>query len=1048
MHPIRTATFVLAAGAVAWILLAQSPRAQQNLLWQYRNLGKAFYENPTTQKQAVEQFRKALALAPDSARERINYGLALLRAGDAPAGIAELRKVQQTDPKIPHTWFNLGIQLKKQGDLEAALPQFEGMTRLAPDEPVTHYQIGSILKARGDSAAAIKEFETARRLNPLLAAPHFQLYGLYRQSNRADEAAAELRTFQDLKKQQEGAAVPEDMEWSFYAEIYDPTDAGPEPPLPAPVYRSERIASGLGGVTMIALDGAHPSLLTWSADKVALFRGGRTPVPDSGLESLRNVISITPGDFDNDGLPDLVVITTDGATLYRNVNGKFRKHGDPIAGRFRQALWLDYDHDYDLDLFLLGDDSKLMRNNGAAGFSDETKRFPFVPGHALSATRFDLEPDTPGFDLVVSYQDRPGVLYRDRLAGTFEAVPIPSLPAGATNVHAIDFNHDGRTDLIASGRMLLNRPSGFEAANTTEVFASADFAGTGRLTRARLADGALYLDHDTNPGYGNWIEVALTGVKNLKTAIGAKVEVKAGTSYEKQTYEGVPLVFRLGAHKSVDTIRITWPNGLIQNELNQPINKVAAIKEAPRLSGSCPMIFTWNGERFVFITDVLGVAPLGASSGDGQFFPVDHDEYVSIPGDLLKLREGSYEIRVTEELHEVSYLDQIKLVALDHPAKTEIVTNDKFKSPPFPEFRLFGGESHIYPVSARDDQGNDVRGALVAHDFTYPDAFRRNSAGVADMHHLDLDFGRAAASNHAVLVLHGWVDWADGSTFLAATQERRDLVFPYLQVKDASGNWKTVVEDMGIPSGKPKTIAVDLAGKFLSDSREVRIVTNLCVYWDEIYLFEDDAAPRNRMTAADLLSADVHFRGFSRPTIHPERKQPEQFDYQTVSATSMWNPTPGNYTRYGAVADLLREPDDHLLIMGSGDEVTLRFEGNSLPSLPAGWKRDFLLLVDGWAKDADANTAYSQTVTPLPFHAMTSYPYPASQHYPDDESHQSYLRDYHTRPALHLIRDLGSAGLPARHAPILRGILPTPTANAPKNRGMADQKVRATGAAK
>jgi hypothetical protein len=130
-------------------------------------------------------------------------------------------------------------------------------------------------------------------------------------------------------------------------------------------------------------------------------------------------------------------------------------------------------------------------------------------------------------------------------------------------------------------------------------------------------------------------------------------------------------------------------------------------------------------------------------------------------------------------------------------------------------------------------------------------------------------------------VLQGWVDWADGSTFLAATQAHRDLVFPYLQVKDAQGNWKTVIEDMGIPSGKPKTMAVDLTGKFLSASREVRIVTNLCVYWDEIYLFENNAA-RARLTEIPMTSADLHFRGFSRATIDPERKQPEAFDYQAV----------------------------------------------------------------------------------------------------------------------------------------------------------------------
>ncbi len=74
----------------------------------------------------------------------------------------------------------------------------------------------------------------------------------------------------------------------------------------------------------------------------------------------------------------------------------------------------------------------------------------------------------------------------------------------------------------------------------------------------------------------------------------------------------------------------------------------------------------------------------------------------------------------------------------------------------------------------------------------------------------------------------------------AASQETKEgLILPYLQVKDAQGKWKTVIEDMGIPAGKPKTISVDLTGKFLSASREVRIVTNLCVYWDEIFLSED-----------------------------------------------------------------------------------------------------------------------------------------------------------------------------------------------------------------
>src|ERR1035437_6755351 len=1036
MDPLRRARTVTVIAATAlcgigWMLSAPLSRADEDRLWRYRNLGKAFYENPTTQRQAVEEFRKARDLAPASARETLNYGLALLRAGDMAEGIAQLVKAQKLDPKLPHTWFNLGTAFKRQAEFERALAQFQQMARLAPNDPTTHYQLGALHKLANDLAAAAREFERTRELNPRLAAPHFQLYGLYRQSNRPKEAAAELQTFQELKKQQEGAAVPEDMEWSVYSEIYDappaPAVALPAQTAPAAVYREQRLAAGFGGAASgtvaLAVDGGvRPSLIAWGNGRATLFRNGVNAVADSGLEALRDVVSIAPGDFDNDGLPDLCVVTARAALLYRNTGGRFKLHAELARGAFRKAVWVDYDHDYDAGLLLVGDDVRLLRNKGEAGFSDESKRFPFAAGAALDAVRLDLEPDTPGFDLVVSYATRAGVLYRDNLGGAYKAQDLAELPAGAFGLAAGDVNRDGRTDLAArlpDGQRLLlvNREGKFHAEPAPKLtefpFAQGvDFEGKGRGDRAFIAtDGTLYLGRDVTPAYGNWLGIALTGVKNAKLAAGAVIEVKAATEYRKVIYDGVPVVVRLGARTLVDTGRITWPNGLIQNETRLPVNRLAAIKEAPRLSGSCPMIFTWNGERFQFITDVLGVAPLGASSGDGQYFPVDHDEYVSIPGEALQARGGEYEIRVTEELREVSYLDQIRLLALDHPATVQIVTNEKFKSPPFPEFRLFGVElrngGRVYPVSARDQRGVDVRAALAQRDRVYPDSFRRDQTGIAEMHRLDLDFGNAARANRAVLILNGWVDWADGSTFLSATQAHHDLTFPYLQVKDAAGNWRTVVEDMGIPAGKPKTIGVDLTGKFLSASREVRIVTNLCLYWDEIFLIENSAPPEARLTPVEMIAADLHFRGFSKATIHPERKQPEGFDYARVSATSMWNPTPGNYTRYGAVEKLLDAAAAGMALMGSGDEVQLRFRAAGLPELPVAWKRDFLLLVDGWAKDADANPAFSQSVLPLPFHSMSRYPYPADEHFPDDGEHTQYRREYNTRPALRLIRRLG-----------------------------------------
>jgi hypothetical protein len=108
--------------------------------------------------------------------------------------------------------------------------------------------------------------------------------------------------------------------------------------------------------------------------------------------------------------------------------------------------------------------------------------------------------------------------------------------------------------------------------------------------------------------------------------------------------------------------------------------------------------------------------------------------------------------------------------------------------------------------------------------------------------------------------------------------------------------------------------------------------------------------------------------------------------------------------RYGDVRPLIEAIDDRLLIMGSGDELRLRFPASNLASLPAGWKRDFLLLVDGWAKDGDANTAYSQSVLPLPFHAMSQYPYSERERFPDSPMQSNYT----TRPALRLLRPLAS----------------------------------------
>jgi tetratricopeptide (TPR) repeat protein len=924
------------------LLLTGATPSTEERLEQSRNLGKAFFENPTTANESVAEFKKALDLAPNSTREQLNYALALLHAGKADQAVPLLKSIQQRDPKLPHTWFNLGIWYRKGGEAELAIAQFEGMLKLTPEEPIAHYQLGALLKQQGNNAEAAAQFEEAVRLNPLLAGAHFQLFNLYRALGRAADATRELQTFQQLKKQQEGAAVPEDVDWCNYAEIYDP----PRPPAPAspqpdPVYEDNILAGTVDpkSAALIPIDSTGKGqidLLVWSSKGAALYRKGTDLAADSGLTALKDVIQIAPGDFDNDGLMDLCILTESGPLLYRNIGGRFEPFkADLPQHRFDRAVWLDYDHDYDLDLVLLGDSPALIRNQGEAGFTDRTADFPFIKGAVTDAQKLRVVPDSKAFDLAVFYANREPVIYRDQLGGHYKTEPYKGEPQTYQQIEA-------------------------------------DFSNTGKPDRVHIADnGSIHFERNQTKSTRRWMRVQLAGIKSLKLGQDAEIEIKAGQLYRKQMYEGYPLLFELADYPEADVVRITWINGLIQNETKQPTDKAYKYEESQRLSGSCPMIWTFDGHGFRFITDVLGVAPLGASDGEGTYFPVNHNEYVSIPGSALKAENGRYQIRITEELSEVSYLDQIQLYAIDHPAQTEIFTNEKFKSPPYPDFKLYGVQKRIYPISRKNTP------------------FRRTANGIAETHTLDLTFD--SQPQQATLFLHGWVDWPDGSTFRAASQST-PLIMPQLQMRDAAGQWKTVDEDMGMPDGKPKTIAVPL--NWISTYRDLRIITNLCVYWDEIFLAENATNPQVTQTAAPLHTADLHFRGFS------------ESGYESPAATSFWNPTPGFYTRYGDVRELAQDIDDRLIVMGSGDELALTFNADKFPPLKPGWTRDYLLRVDGWAKDRDPNTAFSTTVEPLPFHKMSVYPYPKDEHFPNDEAHEKYRREYNTRPALRLIRPL------------------------------------------
>jgi hypothetical protein len=273
--------------------------------------------------------------------------------------------------------------------------------------------------------------------------------------------------------------------------------------------------------------------------------------------------------------------------------------------------------------------------------------------------------------------------------------------------------------------------------------------------------------------------------------------------------------------------------------------------------------------------------------------------------------------------------------------------------------------------------------------------------GLVEPHDLILDLGADAGRGATFLFLRGWIYPTDASINVALSQQSKlKAALPSLEVRNARGEWEMAIANIGFPSGKDKTIVVDLTGTFPTRDHRVRIRTNMQIYWDQAFVAADAVASPVRTTSLRVVSANLHFRGFSKMYRRDGPYGPHWFAYDDVSTSSPWRTIEGAFTRFGDVSPLLKSGDDMFAVMAPGDEATVEFDAASTPALPPGWKRTFLLYSDGWIKDADLNTAFGNTVAPLPFHTIRAYPYAPGDSYPADSAHRQYLRDYNTRVLL------------------------------------------------
>jgi Flp pilus assembly protein TadD len=750
--------------------------------------------------------------------------------------------------------------------------------------------------------------------------------------------------------------------------------------------------------------------------------------------------------FPDDFAPaPVVLIRNNGDMTFTDIT---REAKIVIAAHAVAIVPTDFDNHRDVDLLVVRHDAApvLLKNLRDGSFSDVASEVGLVPASAEGAgfsavAAGDVNKD--GYpDLYFGRAQGPGVLaLSDR--GRFVITPAPSSASAAVAAIFVDYDNDGLLDLLtwsADGPHVARNlgtswsdetaaarsGSGTFSIASSRALGVADLDGDGRDDFVALsADGSATQWRTDGTATNRSIRVRLKGRVSNRSGVGSKVQIRAGSLEQRlevsaTTPAAAPadLVFGLGNRAGADVIRVLWPSGVVQAEsaggtvpgnpvpvVPPPLPNIVTVEELNRKPSSCPFLYTWNGERFEFVTDFLGGGEMGYWEGPGTYNHADPIEFVRIRHDQLRAKDGRYEIRVTNELEETLFLDRLQLMAIDHPRNISVYPNEGMTDPPKP-FRLFAVSDQRVPATVTDGDGRDVTDKIAAVDRRYAEGFELKSIrGYAARHDLRIDLG--SVPSRPVLLLTGWTDYAFSSDNVAAHQGGLRLSPPELEVRGVDGRWRPAITDLGIPVGRPQTIVVDLAPVLRGGEHTVRITTNMRIYWDQILLASAIDINALRLKRHNPLAAILRNRGFSRE-VRPEGSEPPLYDYGDVSSESPWKVMPGLYTREGDVRPLLSRSDDMFVIAKPGDEIAVSFDASAEGSLSAGWTRTFLLKADGFSKEMDLNSASPDRVEPLPFHRMSRYPYASTERYPASQSHKRYLERYNTRRVL--------SALPSLHA--------------------------------
>jgi len=810
--------------------------------------------------------------------------------------------------------------------------------------------------------------------------------------------------------------------------------------------------SGLGCAAGDFDNDGHTDLAVCLSDGVRLLRnkgdGKFEDVTEKvGIRREKGCVGVTFVDYDHDGDLDLYITmamdsgspgTAPHNVLWRNNgNSTFKDVSADTALGFAATgagvVTTDFNNDRAIDFVLAGgpQGASIYLNPREGKFTPlsgiDFNKENLPP--AVGVVAFDFDKDG-WMDLAFTHAGAPGIsLWRNVEGKRLERVALPDFGwRRGWGIAALDYDNDGWLDLVAAGesssgaeiRLLRNLGSKGWSDVTKDVhldavklnqpraIAVADIEGNGAadLVVTQLGGTPVVLRNEGG-NKNNWMRIDLKALNDNKSGIGTKVELYAGTLYQKWEVAGasgylgqsaLPILAGLGAERNAEVIRLLWPTGVPQDEINLAGNKAQSIAELDRRGSSCPVLFSWNGREYEFIADMIGPGVVGHWVAPGERDVPDPDEYLKVSGRSVKPRNGMLSFRFMEPMEETVYLDQVRLLAIDHPAAYEVFPNERFAStPPFPEFRVIASRGARAPLGAWDDRGNDVLALLSKRDRKYVTDFEELPfAGFAKLHWIEVDLGEWDAKKPLRLIIDGYTDYFTATSMYAADQAGIKVIAPYVEALDAQGKWMRVIEDMGFPAGLERTMVADLTGKLPPGTRRIRIVNNLKIYWDAIRIDQTSEQQEVRVAQVPLATASLEFVGYPRET----RLQPASdtvYSYAHRSMTGPYAHAAGNYTRYGDVFDLLRASDDRFVVFGSGEGVKLDFDPRKLPALPAGWVRDYFFYADGFEKDLDFYAAHAFTVEPLPRHSLLPYPYPEGKEYPTDAEHLGYQLEYNTR---------------------------------------------------